>query len=189
MPESYNLTTKEKVKAMLDISGSTDDTFLDALCDDVTAFIEKLCGGQRFKATEHEYEIHDGDKPLIKLQHRFIYEDVDVEVEYNNGTNESPDWVLLTANDYDLYLDNGVIILGAPIYGRRNIRVTYTAGFATIPHDVEMTATNMVARAYNRRKSQGLSSESFEGVNMNWNDTMTEQEKATVGHYTNYSFI
>lgn len=183
MANAYNLTTKERVKTHLDISGSSEDTFLDALCDSVTAFIEKYCGGQRFFATEHEEEIHDGNLQYIRLRHRYLYTDYTVVVEVNGGSSVSPSWTELSANDFELYPDAGVVYLYSKYGGKRNIRVTYKAGFSTIPEDIQLAATLMVARMFNRRRSSGLSGESFEGVSQNWNDTMTEAEKVTLDNY------
>lgn len=190
MPQAYNLTTKEKVKALLGITSSDDNALFDSLCDQVSAFIENLCGGQRFKLTTHADEIHDGDDgQWLRLNNRFIYTTTDLKVEYNNGDNVTPDWQEVSANDYDVYLANGTIHLHEKIAGKRNLRVYYEAGFTTIPYDLEMAATNMVARYYNHRKSQGLATEGFEGVNMTWNDTMSADERAIIDNYTRRSFI
>lgn len=186
MPKEYNLTTKEKVKAMLEISGTTDDSVIDTLCDGMTAFIENITGNQRFKLTEHEDEIHDGDDgQWIRLNHRFIYEEADIKVEIKNGSS----WGELSQSDYEVYLSNGTVYLNYKITGKRNIKVSYSAGFINIPHDLEMVATSMVSRAYNRRKSQGVANESFEGVNLSWADVMTEAEKLIIESYTRRSFI
>lgn len=190
MAEAYNLTTKTKVKAMLDITGSTEDSLLDSICDQVTAYIEGLAGGQRFKMTTHDDEIHDGDNgQWIILRHRFIYDDATIKVEYNNGTNVTPSWVELTADEYQVYLENGTVYLDSKIAGKRNIRVSYTAGFNTIPYDLELAATTIACRIYNRRKSQGAASESFEGVAINWNDVLNEADRAIITKYTRFSFI
>jgi len=184
MPNAYNLTTKTLVKNHLQISGSADDTFLDTLCDGVTAFIEKYMGGQRVYATEHMDELHDGEEGrYIRLKHRYIYADYELEVEVNNGTALNPVWTALTVDDYEVYPDAGVIFLVSKIGGRRNVRVTYKAGFSTIPSDIQLIATTMVGRFYNRRKSLGLSGESFEGVNQNWSDSMSADEKIVLDNY------
>lgn len=183
MANAYNLTTKERVKRHIDLSGSTDDTFIDELCDSITAWAEKYCGGQRFLATEHEDELHDGSVQYIRLRHRYLYEDYTVVVEVNIGSATNPSWTTLTANDYELYNDAGVLYLYQKYGGRKNIRVTYKAGFLTIPEDISLAATLMVARAYNRRRSMGLAGESFEGVSQNWADEMTQTEKQTFDSY------
>jgi len=190
MPQAHNLTTKEKVKALLGISANTDDNLLDTLCDAITAYIEGEAGGQRFKLTEHENEIHDGDDgQWLRLRNRYIYSTPDIKVEYRNGNNTAPDWKEIHVNNYDIYPENGTIYLHNKIYGKRNLRVTYSAGFNLIPYDLEMTASMITARVYNQRKSQGISSESYEGVSISWKDAITETEQAVINRYTRRSFI
>lgn len=184
MPNAYNLTTKSVVKEHLGISGTSDDAFIDTLCDGVTAFIEKYLGGQRIFATMHSEELHDGyEGRYLRLKNRYIYEDFTISVEVNGGSNENPSWVALGENEYQVYPDAGVIYLESKIAGRRNIRVTYKAGFSTIPADIELVATTMVGRFFNRRKSLGLTNEGFEGVNQNWVDKMSADEKIVLDNY------
>jgi len=190
MPQTHNLTTKEKVKALLGITANTDDTLLDTLCDAITAYIEGEAGGQRFKLTEHENEIHDGDNgQWLRLRHRYIYSTPEIKVEYQNGSNSSPDWKEMSADDYDTYPENGTIYLHQKIAGKRNLRITYTAGFSATPYDLELTASMIVARVYNQRKSQGIANESYEGVSISWKDAITEMEQAVINRYTRRSFI
>lgn len=190
MPQAHNLTTKEKVKALLGITDSTDNDILDTLCDAVTAFIEGEAGGQRFKLTTHEEEIHDGENgQWIRLKHRYIYSTPEIKVEYRNGDNTNPDWKEIGKNNYDQYPENGTIYLHNKIDGKRNIKVYYAAGFVAIPHDLEMAASMIVARVYNRRKSQGVGSESYEGVSISWSDAMTDTERAVINRYTRRTFI
>ena len=190
MPQAHNLTTKEKVKALLGITDSTDNDILDTLCDAVTAFIEGEAGGQRFKLTTHADEIHDGENgQWLRLKNRFIYTSPEIKVEYQNGKNSAPDWQELSKDAYDAYPENGTLYLHNKIDGKRNIRVYYAAGFTTIPHDLEITASMIAARIYNKRKSQGISSESYEGVSISWNDAITETERAVINRYTRRTFI
>ena len=48
---AYALTTKEKVKEFLGITGTTNDALIDSLINYITDFIESYVGGRRFKET------------------------------------------------------------------------------------------------------------------------------------------
>ena len=65
--------------------------------------------------------------------------------------------------DYQVDLDSG-ILYGAQIAVHRSILVDYTAGYATIPYDVENATISVAARLFrDRTRDPGLASESLGG--------------------------
>lgn len=64
-------------------------------------------------------------------------------------------------DDFKVYPEEGLLSRRPGFTaGRRNVRVDYTAGYATIPDDLAMIATQIVADAYNRAGvNTGLESE------------------------------
>jgi hypothetical protein len=66
-------------------------------------------------------------------------------------------------DDYIPEIDNG-IIFGKTLDRYRSILIDYTAGYASIPADVELATLTIAARVYrNRTRDRGISSESLGG--------------------------
>ena len=66
-------------------------------------------------------------------------------------------------DDYQVDLDAG-IVYGNTLSSYRSILIDYTAGYATIPADIEQAATSVAARLYQgRARDAALSSESLGG--------------------------
>ncbi|RMD70289.1 MAG: hypothetical protein D6822_04380, partial [Cyanobacteria bacterium J149] len=83
-------------------------------------------------------------------------------VERNDGTLSSPSWTTLTeGDDYEPYLTEGYIdfLTRLPETDRHRYRITYTAGYTTIPYDLELACLKLVSESYNKRKNDGVSSE------------------------------
>jgi hypothetical protein len=70
-------------------------------------------------------------------------------------------------------------------FGTQNIAVTYTAGYATVPYDLNQAAISIVGENYRRRKNIGQASQMQPNVGQttfrSWR--MTPQDMATVIHY------
>lgn len=203
---SYALTTKEKVKTYIGIA--TGDTSKDALIDmliaQVTDFIENFCGGRRFKSTSY-VEIYDSNKQdgTIKGSKLFLNQfpvtttQTTTVVEYRSGTPSSPQWVTYNNNAYLLYDKSGYIHFYSilPVIAQ-GLRVTYTAGYLidfanefsathTLPFDLTMVATELVAQQLNIRQSQGIASQSTEGQSITFKSdgAMTANQKAILRKY------
>jgi hypothetical protein len=66
-------------------------------------------------------------------------------------------------DDYQIDLDSG-ILYGKTLTLHRSILIDYTAGYATIPADVEMATLSVAARVYrNRTRDSSVASESLGG--------------------------
>lgn len=180
---AHALTTKEKVKTYLGISGTEKDAVIDQLIGGVTAFIEGYCGGRRFKSTSY-VEIKDGGKSTLFLDQHPVT--ALTAVEYKSGTVSDPVWNTYDENSYEQYLAEGYL----KFYGKlpdapRSMRVTYTAGYLidftneftgthTLPFDLTMVATELAAKAVNNGPSDGIISQSTEGQTVQF-------DSATIG--------
>lgn len=132
---SYSLTTKTRVKSRLDIVESTQhDTLIDNLILAVTDRMERFCN-RRFMQATHTNELHDGSDPNYRTYRTtLILKNAPVHsissIQYNAGTNSDPDWTAFDADTYDVDLQSGLIYFDRALpTGRRNIRVTYVAGY------------------------------------------------------------
>lgn len=193
MTVSYALTTTAKVKAHLGISVSTYDTVIDTIVNWTTDFIEGYVG-KRFKETTYTQEEYDGGVHCLFLKN---YPVTTLSAfEYAQGLPSSPTWTAFSANDYKLYGNEGYIksLAGTFANGSRNLRATYTAGYKidfaneltsthTLPFDVTMVATQLSAKIFDKRFSEGKSSENVEGQSINWMSELTPEQKSVLGKY------
>lgn len=179
--ETFNITTKEKVQAYLGITGDND--LLDTLCNSITAWIEGLCGGRRFKLTTYANKLFDGDNfgEWLQLPHWPVTEWT--KIEYNSGTSKTPSWTTFDRDDYETYDDEGALYFNKKYLGKRNIRISYKAGYTTIPYDMEFLATRLVARSYERRKSEGVMNESLGGMSINWKEFLEKEDISILDNY------
>jgi len=184
MAEEFNLTTKEKVKLFLDITATTYDTLLDTMCNQLTSWIENYCGGRRFMSTEYTEELYDGDnfERFLRLKNYPVI--AWTKIEYNAGTTASPNWTEYDASDYEKYDTTGILWFDRVEKGKRNIRISYTAGYAKIPYDLELLATKLVARTFEKRLSEQKVSEGSPDLNITWDEFIKKEDKIVLGNYT-----
>lgn len=175
------MTTKDKVKEYLQITVTTHDTVLDSIVASVNAFVETYLN--RALEEDERVEYFDGyEKSLILT----TYPVSTAKVEVNRGTNSSENWQEVSADDYSLDKEVGAIMLSySQGAGSRKIRVTYTGGYTEVPFDLELVATQLSARAFDQRKGQGRTKETFSSSSIDWSNTITEEQKGVLNKYKN----
>ncbi len=197
---AYALTTRQKVKDYLGISGTDKDTLIDQMINGATDFIESYCGGRRFKSTNY-VEIKDGGKSKLFLN-QFPVTAL-TTVEYRSGTPSNPTWNTYDADSYEQYLSEGYLCF----YGKlpdipRGMRVTYTAGYLidfnnetsathTLPFDLTTVCTQLAAKNVNNSQAEGIQSQSTEGQSVTFDTTLrslTADQKATLNKYKTYRY-
>lgn len=172
---TYALTTTTKVKlyAGVDSNYTDDDALIDSLVSQVTDFIEAYCGDRRFLSTSYT-EVRDSVDGRCVFLDQFPITALTL-VEYRGGTPSVPNWITYQADGYLGYLNAGYI----KFYARlptvsQGLRITYTAGYLinfnneltaahTLPFDLTQVATELCAKQYNLRKSQGIEKMQTEG--------------------------
>lgn len=128
------LTTKERVKDRLKITKTDFDTLIDNLILAVTARISKMCN-RRFTQATFTHELHDGSDLYGTPRQALIVKNAPLgtisSVQYDAGTNGSPDWTDFDEDEYRIDQQLGVLyFVSALPCGKQNIRVTYTGGFS-----------------------------------------------------------
>ena len=129
---------------------------VERIIEDVSALIEAYCGRQ-FKSRDYTNEDHDGNGLTLVYPNHFPIISVDSVYDDVNRAFESAS--LIDAADYVFYEDEGRIQLvggstGVALTstgftkGFRNIRINYTAGYAVIPFDLRMIATEILVKKY-----------------------------------------
>ena len=128
-----------------DLGYSSDDdfvTFLSDLITQIEAVIDAYCGVPLgfFKAGGLTFtdERYDYDPELIQLKHYPILNVT--KVEYNKaGYGQSEDWEEISNTYYILYSEEGLlkIVNKVPAIKERSIRVSYTAGYSSVPDAIK----------------------------------------------------
>lgn len=160
---SYSLVTLDEIKDFMSINGSASDETLKIIANGVTDFIENECNRRRFAQTDYGNEEYDGTgEHVLHIDNYPIDETTGVVLEENNAYDNSDDWSTVDGDEYWVDWESGMITKTTRFAkGKRNYRVDYKGGYATIPSDLKFACLSMVAEFFNRRGSMGLSSESL----------------------------
>jgi hypothetical protein len=206
---SYAFITVAQVKNHLGISGSTYDTILETYINGATDFIEKQLGGRRLlrpsTASTVYYDGGDGYQTYLNLKNYPISSTGTITFQYNNGTISTPNWVDFNANDYHIYHTKGIlkVPVGLP-EGNRNIKVVALCGYAPyttgtggstglgsdywMPSDLILLALRMVSRIWNKRKSDGVKSESIGESSITWDKEIDTEDARIINSYKRTTF-
>jgi hypothetical protein len=194
---SYALTTVQRVKDRLAISASGHDDVIRRLINSATDFIESQTN-RRFKETTYENEVYSlfgANQDMVFLKQAPVISIT--SAQYRAGTPSNPSWTNFYADDYEL-LDggaSGIVKLYNNIIGINAVRFTYVAGYKidfnnagdnethTLPADITDLCERLVIRWFKRRESEGRGGETFNGATINWNNELSEEDKATIAKY------
>jgi len=178
---AYALTDLTTAKEYLGITGASKDDLIRRLINASTDYIENYCK-RRFISTTHTNEMYDGNEtneiqtinyPIISIT-SLAYRD---SLDYS-GTG---DWTTVNASDYYYEANTGrVYIVGSKLSfdtgiagsgfqaGFRNWRLTYVAGYATIPYDLEEACLQLIGYFYKSAKAKGVKSEQLGEYKIEW---------------------
>jgi hypothetical protein len=144
-------------------------------------------------------QLFDTKQGMSKLfLNNFPVVDPVTSVKYRTGTVSTPIWNTYNADGYYLYADEGYIQFTASLPAvPKGIQVVYDAGYLidwandrtathTLPRDLTGLATEMVAGAITKQKSQGVSMMSTEGQSVTFSKNMTDDQKTILGRYQTY---
>lgn len=189
---AYDLTTSSDVKSYLDITASTWDTLLANLVTNCSVWIENYCGGKRFKNSGVDVtEYHDGDPNLEGKKIIFVRNTPIISVtsvSYASGSLSSPTWTAFDAASYYVRNDRGgQLIFDSLPQGNQNIRVIYQGGYSTIPEDLALACIQLIARVFNKRKSEGVLNESVGGASVSWDRELTPELRKTINRYRSHA--
>lgn len=169
---STDLTSVANVKAYLgDVTG-TNDALIQKLVTGVSAFA--LQQMNRATLAQAPYvELYDGPgRDSMLLRQWPVVSITAIEFAGSAGLLPADTTVWPPASGYaveptgDGDLGHQALMLfGGRCfpYGRRNVRVTYVAGYAATPADIELACTEMVGEDYKRRSRLGILSQAVNG--------------------------
>ena len=92
-----------------------------------------MCG-RSFTLATYTNELHDGTDLYGTRRTILIPKNAPISsvssIQYKAGTNASPNWTSFSTEDYDVDETTGLVYFDNPLpSGKRNIRITYTAGW------------------------------------------------------------
>ena len=189
---SHDLTTLNRTKDFLGITGSTYDTVLSILITSATDFIESEVGGRRFKLTTYTQETYDGSgTEYLNLKNWPVSTTADLTLQYRETFENRDQWSSETSKNFKIDYNNGQLIyvnggkfLDVPLH----YRVTYTAGLdynnttiflSDIGYgDLEYACWILVRDYFNKRgKSGDMQSESIGNYSVTFNVTMQKDKE------------
>lgn len=148
-----DLTTLANVKAWLNVKTSTDDTLLDRLISACSTFVQSWLNRQILTATSTEVRHGEGGTRLLLAN----YPVTAVQSLTINGRTIPPA-ADSTSPGY-LFDDMEIALVGYEFCrGNFNVQVEYTAGFATVPLDIEQAVIETIGLRYKEKDRIGQNS-------------------------------
>ena len=156
-----NLITPEQVKAY--IPGYTDkgedNELLDQLIASVTSIFTSYCGIDQFQSKEYtEYQDGNGTlflfpnrTPIISVSHLYL----------------DSDWAFESGSEFAIgvytVIDNRYIAMREDILteGIQNVKIVYTAGYVTVPQDIQLACIKEVGKEFQRKGEQDITNRSL----------------------------
>lgn len=195
------LTTLARLKAYLEITGSSKDTLLTMILYGAWKFIEQYTGRKFARATytSELYSGHDTNKLILK-QAPVISGQTFTLQKRVTGLNEDS-WETIDTENYWIDYTKGIITMKTKfVGGTQNYRVTYTAGYYVpkdsqyqdgtdddldLPYDIEMAIWKLCSAEYMNRKNQGRTSERVRDMSVTYAKATEKDEelRSTIGMY------
>lgn len=142
---SYALCTVDDVRDTPGVSSSLTTSYIERKINQATEMIEGYTQ-RRFLSTTYTNEEYDGTGELaLVLRQRPVTALTSLQAR-STVLNDSSDWDSIPSDQYFLDSSAGVIRGVTSFWGTTNRwRVTYTAGYTTIPADLREAAAQLAA--------------------------------------------
>ena len=183
MVDVNDLTTLAALKEYIGIDDASEDAFLDKGITRATRRIEGFTD-RLLKLRAYE-ETYDGTgTPFLMLRQFPIVALTEVKIDALRqfGVSTAVDLLSVVVSKEEGKI--GLAAAGVPIswsatfpLGTRIVKVKYTAGFASIPADLELAAIKVAAMDFARAREggDGIISESISGRSVTWKDGVPEE--------------
>lgn len=151
-----DLTSLANVKQWLGVSAATDDTLLTRMVSGVSAWIQEWIG-RTIASTVYTETLNGNGKNVLFLLNYPVTAVASVLVD--NVAIPARPAIGQAGYSFDkdaIYLDGYAF---SP--GRQNVVIQYTAGFASVPADLEQAAIELCALRYKDKDRIGVSSKSI----------------------------
>jgi len=184
------LVSLANTKTFLGITNNEKDDVLNILIAAMSDFIEGYCS-RTFASTVYTDEEYDGNAAYeMRLKNFPVI--TFTSLEKNNKWNNNDDWEDVDTEDYWVDLDTGIVTKTTVFNkGKQNYRANYTAGYATIPNDLQYACMVMVSEALARKDNTGLKSESLGDHSVTYMDIIEQNGvvKDILNGYRDYAYL
>jgi len=159
--KSDALCSLNDIKMYYGLTGSKpeDESFIEDLINDITDLFETFCNLDSFKAANYtEYIDGTGGKYIFPKN---------IPINSVASIYDDPSWTwtsfYLVDSDYYRIVDKRYIVVYDEYWfkGDQNIKITYNAGFTTIPGDLKLICMEEVIRRFKNRTQFDLSSKNL----------------------------
>lgn len=192
------LTTLERAKSFLEISGDKKDTALTMIINQITGSIEQYLK-RRLLSQTYTDEKYDGSGTNLIILNQFPVSAF-TELKVNTSGDASESLQTIDSARYFWYPDGRVVLntaipgflderAGEFIQAPNKYRATYVAGYLidfdnenditkhTLPSELEYACLKMVSGVFNSRKNEGLESVKVGDIAMKFKDmSMSDKE-------------
>lgn len=182
-----DFTTLTEVKEYLGIAETStkDDSLLGKLISRASSFI---CNYVSTSFLQADYvEQRDGNDSMRLMLRNLPVTNVSSVII--NGQNIPPGG---NSQKNGFWFDDTFVYVNGYRFNRgmSNVSISYTAGFATIPIDVEMTCIELVASKYKRKDRIGKTSDGLAGQQTNYTiSDLTAEQKKTINSYKRVGLV
>lgn len=186
---AYALVSLANTKTFLGITDNTKDALLEMLINMATDYIQSQCNVNYFMATDYVIQELDGTgTDQLVLPNHPAWDLTSLQERTGSGIT---DWRTIPSDEYTLDGDNGIITwtsqftgfdeglndenaLSDPIFQKvkRKYRATYTAGYNTIPYDLQYACMSLVGQMLNTKSASGIVSESLGDHSITYSDAI-----------------
>lgn len=159
------LASLDLVKRVGRIRDAADDRLLTELIEGATSRIQQLTQRRLFEATQ--VEVRDGHgRPSMMMRERPVSAVSSVRI---NGA-EVP--ARVSYGQAGFFHDTASVHLSGRVFtaGMGNVEITYTAGYASIPWDLQVACAEMVIERLKGIDRLGISSKSLAGEHISYMD-------------------
>jgi len=141
------------------ISISDNDSLVEDIINAKTQEFHTYCGVPQIKSRQYT-EFYDGRGDVDLFPYRFPI--ISVSSIHLDSEWEFSIESLLDSADYRIVNNRYIVFKSGFASGLQNIKLIYTAGYASIPNDIKLACTREVVREFNRRRDLDISSISLE---------------------------
>ncbi len=178
------MTTKEAVKNHIGLSGTQDDSLIEKIISGVSDMVRTMTN-REFDYKER-IEYLSGESNEFAFLKEYPVEEI-VEIKIDDTEVDSDHYKVGKTNGM-LYRKNGVWPKGF-----ENIEVKAKSGYKMpadsenrdFPNDLEQAVIKQVAKIFEKRHSEGISSASPGGISVTFKDDMDADVKNTIKLYRN----
>jgi hypothetical protein len=173
--------SKDGFKNYIGLDSSDYDSVIDLLVAGAISFAGNYCNNKMEDGDVEEF--FDGDSAEDELMLGNTLNVRNVKVSY-----KADDWVELDSNEYEFYQDTVSVKIKYPIYGLRNYKVNYKAGFEQDkwPADLTIAVLKITGKLWNKRKSDGIRLEKFADAEVDWDSFITDDISKILEKYKAY---